>query len=49
MDVNNISISQAWSYATSFFSGRAAEHAIALIGVGTAIAGTPAAQGPPAS
>lgn len=37
MDVNNISISQAWSYATSFFSGRAAEHAIALIGVGIAV------------
>ncbi|WP_447753961.1 hypothetical protein [Sphingopyxis fribergensis] len=32
--MNKISISQAWSYATSFFAGQAANHAIALIGVG---------------
>lgn len=32
--MNRISISQAWAYATSFFSGQAANHAIALIGVG---------------
>jgi len=32
--MNIISISQAWSYAISFFSGQAANHAIALIGVG---------------
>lgn len=32
--MNQISISQAWSYATSFFAGQGANHAIALIGVG---------------
>lgn len=35
--MNKISISQAWSYATSFFSGQAANHAIALIGVGIVV------------
>lgn len=35
--MNRISISQAWSYATSFFSGQGANHAIALIGVGIVI------------
>lgn len=32
--MNKISIGQAWSYATSFFAGQGANHAIALIGVG---------------
>ncbi|MDZ3831407.1 MAG: hypothetical protein U0S50_06275 [Sphingopyxis sp.] len=32
--MNKISVSQAWSYATSFFSGQMANHAIVLIGVG---------------
>lgn len=32
--MNRFSIGQAWSYATSFFSGSAANHAIALIGIG---------------
>ncbi|MDK2761078.1 MAG: hypothetical protein KYX64_06930 [Sphingopyxis sp.] len=32
--MNRMSISQAWSYATSFFSGQGVNHAIALIGVG---------------
>ena len=32
--MNRISISQAWSYATSFFAGQGANHAIILIGVG---------------
>lgn len=32
--MNKISISQAWSYATSFFTGQFANHAIALIVVG---------------
>jgi len=32
--MNRISISQAWSYATSFFAGQGANHAIALIGIG---------------
>lgn len=32
--MNKISIGQAWSYATSFFSGQGANHAIVLIGVG---------------
>lgn len=35
--MNRISISQAWSYATSFFSGQGVNHAIALIGVGIII------------
>ena len=35
--MNRLSISQAWSYATSFFTGQAAGHAIALIGVGIAV------------
>lgn len=32
--MNRISISQAWAHATSFFNGQAANHAIAIIGVG---------------
>lgn len=32
--MNRISISQAWSYATSFFAGQGANHAIVLIGIG---------------
>lgn len=32
--MKRISISEAWSYATSFFSGQAINHAIVLIGVG---------------
>lgn len=32
--MNKISISQAWSHATSFFTGQGVNHAIALIGVG---------------
>ncbi len=32
--MSKISISQAWSYTTSFFAGQAANHAIVLIGVG---------------
>lgn len=32
--MNRFSIGQAWSYATSFFAGQGANHAIALIGVG---------------
>lgn len=32
--MNKISIGQAWSYATSFFTGQGVYHAIALIGVG---------------
>lgn len=32
--MNRFSIGQAWSYATSFFAGQGASHAIALIGVG---------------
>lgn len=35
--MNKISISQAWSYATSFFAGQGANHAIALIGVGIVV------------
>ncbi len=35
--MNKISISQAWSYATSFFSGQGANHAILLIGVGIVV------------
>lgn len=35
--MNKISISQAWSNATSFFSGQAANHAIILIGIGIII------------
>lgn len=34
--MNRISISEAWSYATGFFSGQAVQHAIVLIGVGIA-------------
>lgn len=34
--MNRISISEAWSYATGFFSGQAVHHAIVLIGVGIA-------------
>src|SRR3546814_139640 len=32
--MNRISISQAWSYTTSFFNGQGVNHAIVLIGVG---------------
>ncbi|NJS13975.1 MAG: hypothetical protein HC788_04355 [Sphingopyxis sp.] len=35
--MNKISISQAWAYATSFFSDQHPNHAIALIGVGVAV------------
>lgn len=35
--MNRFSIGQAWSHATGFFSGHAANHAIALIGVGIVI------------
>lgn len=35
--MNRISISQAWAYATSFFSDQHSNHAIALIGVGIAV------------
>lgn len=35
--MNKISISQAWSYATSFFSGQIGNHAIALIGIGIVV------------
>ena len=35
--MNKISICQAWSYATSFFSGQGANHAILLIGVGIVV------------
>lgn len=35
--MNRISISQAWSHATSFFNGQMANHAIILIGVGIVI------------
>lgn len=35
--MNRFSIGQAWSYATGFFSGHAANHAIALIGIGIVI------------
>lgn len=35
--MNRFSIGQAWSSATSFFSGHAANHAIALIGIGIVI------------
>ncbi len=35
--MNKISISQAWSYATGFFSGQGANHAILLIGVGIVV------------
>lgn len=35
--MNRFSIGQAWSQATGFFSGHAANHAIALIGVGIVI------------
>lgn len=35
--MNRISISQAWAYATSFFNGQMAGHAIILIGVGIVI------------
>ncbi|MGB7410517.1 MAG: hypothetical protein WA910_05195 [Sphingopyxis granuli] len=34
--MNRISISEAWSYATGFFTGQAVQHAIVLIGVGIA-------------
>jgi hypothetical protein len=37
MTMNKISISQAWAYATSFFSDQHSHHAIALIGVGVAV------------
>lgn len=32
--MSKISISQAWSYTTSFFAGQAANHAIILVGIG---------------
>ncbi|MBB6424645.1 glycerophosphoryl diester phosphodiesterase membrane domain-containing protein [Sphingopyxis sp. JAI128] len=35
--MNRFSIGQAWSYATSFFAGQGANHAIALIGVGIVV------------
>jgi hypothetical protein len=35
--MNRISISQAWAYATSFFSDQHQNHAIALVGVGVAV------------
>ncbi len=35
--MNRISISQAWSYATSFFAGQGANHAIILIGIGIVV------------
>ena len=35
--MNRFSIGQAWSYATGFFSGNAANHAIVLIGIGVFI------------
>jgi hypothetical protein len=35
--MNRFSIGQAWSHATGFFSGHAANHAIALIGIGILI------------
>ena len=35
--MNRFSIGQAWSYAAGFFSGQAANHAIALIGIGIVI------------
>jgi hypothetical protein len=35
--MNKISISQAWAYATSFFSDQHPNHAIALIGMGIAV------------
>ncbi|OWR00971.1 glycerophosphoryl diester phosphodiesterase membrane domain-containing protein [Sphingopyxis witflariensis] len=35
--MNKISIGQAWSYATSFFTGQGVHHAIALIGVGIVV------------
>jgi hypothetical protein len=35
--MNRISISQAWAYATSFFSDQHSNHAIALIGVGIGV------------
>jgi hypothetical protein len=35
--MNRISISQAWAYATSFFSDQHPNHAIALIGVGVVV------------
>jgi len=35
--MNRFSIGQAWSSATGFFSGHAANHAIALIGIGIVI------------
>lgn len=35
--MNRISISQAWAYATSFFSDQHSNHAIALIGVGIVV------------
>ena len=37
MTVNRISIGQAWSYATGFFSGQGIHHAIILIGVGIVV------------
>jgi hypothetical protein len=51
--MNRISISEAWAYATSFFSDQMASHAIILIGVGIAVPlvlqllfGNPAAMDP---
>lgn len=35
--MNRISISQAWSHATGFFSGQAVNHAVVLIGVGIVV------------
>jgi hypothetical protein len=35
--MNRFSIGQAWSYATGFFNGQAANHAIALIGIGIVV------------
>lgn len=35
--MNRFSIGQAWSYATSFFAGQGANHAVAIIGVGIVV------------
>ena len=35
--MNRISISQAWAYATSFFSDQQSNHAIVLIGIGVVV------------
>lgn len=35
--MNRISISQAWSYTTSFFNGQGVNHAIVLVGIGIVV------------